>query len=113
MESGEWSNFAPVCRYEALRLFFLLCVIEDLEMDVCDIQVAFLNALIPAGHEDIYMRHPEGYGDANTVCKLLKCLYGLRDSPKLWNETIHAFLLKQGFVCSEIEPCLYTKKDTS
>jgi hypothetical protein len=108
-KSGEWSNFAPVCRYEALRLFFLLCVIEDLEMDVCDIQVAFLNALIPAGHEDIYMRHPEGYGDANTVCKLLKCLYGLRDSPKLWNETIHAFLLKQGFVCSEIEPCLYTK----
>jgi hypothetical protein len=54
-KSGEWSNFAPVCRYEALRLFFLLCVIEDLEMDVCDIQVAFLNAPIPAGHEDIYI----------------------------------------------------------
>ena len=108
-KSGEWSNFAPVCRYEALRLFFLLCVTEDLEMDVCDIQVAFLNALIPEGHEDIYMRHPEGYGDENTVCKLLKCLYGLRDSPKLWNETIHGFMLKQGFVCSTIEPCLYTK----
>ena len=27
-KSEEWSNFAPVCRYEALRLFFLLCVID-------------------------------------------------------------------------------------
>ena len=105
-------NFAPVCRYEALRLFFLVCVSEDVEIHCCDVQVAFLNALIPDGHEDIYMHHPQGFGKLNTVCKLKKCLYGLRDSPRLWNETIHRFLVsdKVGLTQSKIEPCLYYKQ---
>ena len=105
-------NFAPVCRYEALRLFFLVCVSEDVEIHCCDVQVAFLNALIPDGHEDIYMHHPQGFYKPNTVCKLKKCLYGLRDSPRLWNETIHRFLIsdKVGLTQSKIEPCLYYKR---
>ena len=48
----------------------------------------------------------------NKVWKLKKALYGLRQSPKLWYNTLHEFLLEQNFVRSDYESCLYTRKNS-
>jgi len=43
----------------------------------------------------------------NLVCKLLRSLYGLKQAARIWNQKIHAFLLKIGFIRSSADPCLY------
>jgi len=47
-----------------------------------DVKTTFLNGEL---EEEIYMTQPEGYvapGQEQKVCKLLKSLYGLKQSPK-------------------------------
>ncbi|CAM9757863.1 unnamed protein product, partial [Heterosigma akashiwo] len=59
------------------------------------------------------VKQPPGFVDKdhpNKVWKLKKALYGLRQSPKLWYNTLHEFLLEQNFVRSDYESCLYTRK---
>ena len=52
-----------------------------------------------------YLRH-----DGSILVKLIKALYGLRQSPKLWNDAISAFLVgKLGFTRSELDNCYFTK----
>jgi hypothetical protein len=42
-------------------------------------------------------------------CRLKKALYGCVQASKLWYEKLRSFLLKQGYVCSEVDPCLFRK----
>jgi hypothetical protein len=45
------------------------------------------------------------------VCfKLLKCLYGLHQSSREWNATLHEVLLKLGFARTEVDPCVYLRE---
>ncbi|CAM9588974.1 unnamed protein product, partial [Heterosigma akashiwo] len=77
-----------------------------------DISTAFLNSDIDG---DVYVKQPPGFIDKdhpNKVWKLKKALYGLRQSPKLWYNTLHEFLLEQNFVRSDYESCLYTCKNS-
>ena len=43
--------------------------------------------------------------------KLLKALYGLRESPRDWYECLDEYLTKLGFQRSNIDLCLYVKKE--
>ena len=75
-----------------------------------DVQTAFLN-----GHlkEEIYMMQPEGSvkpGQEHLVCKLKKSLYGLKQSPKCWNELLRSFLISIGFCQADADPCVYVKE---
>ena len=58
---------------------------------------AFLYAPL---EEEVYMEQPEGTveeGDEGKVMRLLKCLYGLKQSPRQWNILIDTVLKKLGF----------------
>ena len=44
------------------------------------------------------------------MCKLKKSLYGLKQAPREWYHKFHYFMLLQGYKCSDIDHCLYTKK---
>jgi hypothetical protein len=61
--------------------------------------------------EEIYMMQPEGFVrmgmKMSMVCRLLRSLYGLKQAARVWNQKIHAFLVKIGFVRSSADPCLY------
>ena len=46
------------------------------------------------------------------VCRLKKSLYGLKQAPREWYHKFHSFMLSQGYRCSNIDHCLYTKKAT-
>ena len=43
--------------------------------------------------------------------KLLKCLYGLKISPRQWYDTYSGFLLKNGWSIKPAEPGVFTKGD--
>lgn len=81
-------TFAPVVRYDSLRLFLAIVMKKDLVMLQFDVQTAFLYGEL---QEDIFMEIPEGLnvkkeprGSAgnNVVCKLEKSLYGLKQAPR-------------------------------
>ena len=48
-------------------------------------------------------------GSAEKVYKLNKAIYGLKQSPFLWNCAIHEWLVDYGFVANAVDRCLYVK----
>ena len=92
-------TFAPTAKLTTLRT--LLKVSANLEMSIhqMDVKTAYLNAEIDS---EIYVKQPEGYevmdNDGNVLyCRLKKSLYGLKQSGRLWNNTIHNFFVSEGF----------------
>lgn len=72
-------------------------------------KTAFLHGVLK---ERVYMEQPEGYvkkGEEDKVCLLRKSLYGLKQSPREWNYRFHTFMIKQGYLRSEYDPCVYLK----
>ena len=106
-------TFAPVVTIVTIRLIFAIAAALDLEIEQMDVVTAFLNGDL---NEDIYMAIPEGLknsSNANKVCKLLKSLYGLKQSPRMWYFKMHEFLLGIGFISSPNDPCLYFRHSSS
>lgn len=63
--------------------------------------------------EEIYMTQPEGYvekGKGDWVCLLRKSLYGLKQSPRQWNQKFNEFMKKVGFTRSCHGQCVYIKR---
>ena len=59
------------------------------------------------------MEQPEGYieeGQEGTICKLVKSLYRLKQALRQWNKCFDTFMVKNGFVKSEFDLCVYLKK---
>ena len=56
------------------------------------------------------MKQPKGFikkGEENLVCKLKKSIYGLKQSPRCWNDALDTHLKEIGFVQSTSGPCIY------
>jgi hypothetical protein len=102
--------FAPVLKYKTLRLTCALAVEHDLIVHKLDVKTAFLHGTIS---EDIYLEPPAGmkppYGKEHCKWKLHRSLYGLRQSPRRWNEHIHRFLTSIGFTRLESDYGLYSR----
>jgi hypothetical protein len=102
-------TFAPVIRRENIRMLISLAAMNDWDILHLDVKTAFLNGKLD---ETIYMSQPEGSvqsGNENKVCLLQKAIYGLRQSSRAWNNTIHNFLLNLGLKQCKNEPCIYFK----
>ena len=71
-------------------------VAEGWNFDQMDMLTAFLYADL---EEETYVEVPDGIsGVEGMVWRLLKCLYGLKQSPRMWNKTIDKVLGEIGFV---------------
>ena len=100
-------TYASVVRYDSLRVILSMCAVLNLEMAQLDIITAFLCGQVK---EVIFITQPEGFvvpGKENWVGRLIKCIYGLKQSPRVWNKKFDAFLLRFGFVRSKYDPCVY------
>lgn len=101
--------FAPVVRQSTLRT--LLSKAANKQMDIIhfDAKTAFLNGEL---EETIYMNQPQGFQEDNKeshVCLLKRSLYGLKQSARVWNQTLHRTLTDMGLAQSNFDPCLYTE----
>ena len=74
----------------------VLVALYDLELEQMDVVTAFLNGKTSGS---IYIELPDGYNNNNKgqVGLLQKGLYGLKQSPHLWQETLGTELQKLGF----------------
>ncbi len=100
-------TFARVAKFTSIRCILALAALEDMEIHQMDVKTTFLNGEL---EEEIYMEQPQGFvhqGGEHLVCKLQKSLYGLKQSPRAWNQKLDAFLQSIEFMKSEDDPSVY------
>lgn len=98
-------TFSPVVRMDSIRLMIAIAASKRMKITQFDVKSAFLNGNID---EDIYMQAPEGLSDTNgLVCKLNRSLYGLKQSPRLWNKKFDQFLTKFKLKPTSGDSCMY------
>lgn len=73
-----------------------------------DINNVFLNGTI---HEELYLSQPDGFhsGGINTVCRLRKSIYGLRQAPRAWFNTLTSTLCSFGFTQARSDASLFIR----
>ncbi len=72
-----------------------------------DVKTSFLNGEL---EEKIHMEQPQRFmhqGGEHLLCKFHKSLYGLKQSPRAWNQKLDAFLKSIEFMKSEANPNVY------
>ena len=98
-----------MARIETIRLIIALAASHGWEMHHLDVKTTFLHETLD---EEIYMCQPEGYVDKSApekVCLLRKSLYGLRQSPRQWNQRFDEFMRSTGYTRSLKDSCVYFK----
>ncbi|UYV60408.1 hypothetical protein LAZ67_1001058 [Cordylochernes scorpioides] len=108
LDYGE--TFPPVVKFDSIRTILSLCASLDIEMIELDVKSAFLNGDL---EEERYMEQPQGYENPdfpNHVCSLQKSIYGLKQSPRMWNKKFHEFSIKFDLKPSISDSCVYTMK---
>ena len=74
---------------------------------VMDVKCAFLYGDMK---RSVYIELPvqdEKSGDGRLVGKLMKAMYGTRDAPQIWTETVQAAMEKIGMSASILQPSVY------
>lgn len=99
-------TFAPVVRYNTLRILICLSASLGLKITQMDAVTAFLNGELK---EEIYMDQPEAFGDQTArKCKLIKSMYGLKQSSRVWNQTLNDVLINAGLERLKTDQCIYS-----
>ena len=91
----------------SLRVLLALTAKFDLETLQLDAVNAFVHAELL--DETVFMRMPPGYSEQGKVLKLNKALYGLRQSPLLWQQKLTNEMKKAGYTEIPQEPCIVQK----
>ncbi|CAI7868521.1 unnamed protein product [Closterium sp. NIES-53] len=100
-------TYSPVSNYVTLRIFLSIVAIFDLNLMQLDMKNAFLQSKLD---RVLYMYQPDYFDDGiGRVCKLLKSLYGLKQSPLLWYRALDGVLLDTGWKKSQVDEALYFK----
>jgi hypothetical protein len=95
--------FSPVARLSSIRTLLAFAVEHKMLVHQMDVVTAFLNGDLK---EEIYMKGYEIPGRERQVCKLKKSIYGLKQSPRCWNEKLSRHLKQLGYTQCVADPCL-------
>jgi hypothetical protein len=101
-------TYAPVARYDSHRLLIALAAHHGWNLRQLDVKSAFLYGTLD---RDIYMELPNGSREPSKVCKLRKCIYGLKQSPLVWYSTLANILITHGFTPTKFDPCVSVRSE--
>eukprot|EP00971_Amphidinium_carterae_P307336 6107723-Amphidinium_carterae.2 len=109
----DTETFAAKPSSMAMRLLLTIAIIKQFTIFTTDMSNAFLNT--PIG-EEVIVQPPKEYYHNNqphTLWKMTEALYGLRTSPKQWQEHLSAILQKFGFTRLKSDACVFANKQSS
>ena len=102
-------TYSPVAGLPTIRLLLAAAVQKGFFIDQYDVKTAYLNGSMPP-EEVVYMHQPEGFvvaGQEHKVCKLVKSLYGLKQSGRRWYIKFAESMLKQGMKRCKSDACVF------
>ncbi|CAI7731752.1 unnamed protein product [Closterium sp. NIES-53] len=108
-----FQTFSPTPKMTTLRVLLHVAAQRDYELHSLDFGKAFLQGSL---HEEIWLRHPPGFTGsfpAGTQWSLSRPVYGLRQAPREWHDTLRTTLAALGFVPSTPDPSLFLHTDTT
>ncbi|CAI7902174.1 unnamed protein product [Closterium sp. NIES-54] len=106
-------TFSPTPKMTTLRVLLHFAAQRDYELHPLDFSTTFLQGSL---HEEIWLRHPPGFTGsfpAGTQWSLQGRVYGLRQAPREWHDTIRSTLAALGFTPSTTDLALFLRTDTS
>ncbi|CAI7886268.1 unnamed protein product [Closterium sp. NIES-53] len=106
-------TFSPTPKMTTLWVLLHVAAQRDYELHSQDFSTAFLQGSL---HEEIWLRRPPGFTGtfpAGTQWSLRRPVYGLRQAPREWHDTLRTTLAALGFAPSTADPSLFLRTDTS
>ncbi|CAI7900387.1 unnamed protein product [Closterium sp. NIES-54] len=103
-----FQTFSPT-----LRVLLHVAAQRDYKLQSLDFSTAFLQGSL---HEEIWLRRPPGFTGSfppGTQWSLRRLVYGLRQAPREWHDTLRTTLAALGFAPSTADPPLFLCTDTS
>ncbi|CAI7844582.1 unnamed protein product, partial [Closterium sp. NIES-53] len=108
-----FQTFSPTPKMTTLRVLLHVAAQRDYELHSLDFSTAFLQGSL---HEEIWPRRPPGFTGSfppGTQWSLRRPVYGLRQAPREWHDTLRTTLAALGFAPSTADPSLFLRTDTS
>ncbi|CAI7804399.1 unnamed protein product [Closterium sp. NIES-53] len=106
-------TFSPTPKMTTLWVLLHVAAQRDYELHSLDFSTAFLQGSL---HEEIWLRRPPGFIGSfppGTQWSLRRPVYGLRQAPREWHDTLRTTLAALGFAPSTADPSLFLRNDTS
>ncbi|CAI7862862.1 unnamed protein product [Closterium sp. NIES-53] len=106
-------TFSPTPKMTTLQVLLHVATQHDYELHSLDFSTAFLQGSL---HEEIWLRRPLGFTGsfpAGTQWSLWRPVYGLRQAPREWHDTLRTTLATLGFAPSTADPSLFLRTDTT
>lgn len=100
--------YAPVAKLPTLRILLAIASKYNMNIHQMDVKSAFLYGNI---EEEVFVEKPKGMKKDGRVLKLQRSLYGLKKSPRYWNDKFNQFMVQEGFKRNQSDYCLYYKND--
>ncbi|CAI7911611.1 unnamed protein product, partial [Closterium sp. NIES-54] len=108
-----FQTFSPTPKMTTLRVLLHVAAQRDYELHSLDFSTAFLQGSL---HEEIRLRRPPGFTGTfpvGTQWSLRRPVYGLRQAPRKWHDTLRTTIVALGFAPSTADPLLFLRTDTS
>ncbi|CAI7808888.1 unnamed protein product [Closterium sp. NIES-53] len=108
-----FQTFSTTPKMTTLRVLLHVAAQPDYELHSLDFSTAFLQGSL---HEAIWLRRPSGFTGSfpeGTQWSLRRPVYGLRQAPRKWHDTMRTTLAALGFAPTTADPSLFLRTDTS
>ncbi|CAI7735211.1 unnamed protein product [Closterium sp. NIES-54] len=86
---------------------------RDYELHSLDFSTAFLQGSL---HKEIWLHRPPGFTGSfptGTLWSLRRPVYGLRQAPREWHDTLRMTLAALGFAPSSTDPSMFLRTDAT
>ncbi|CAI7878953.1 unnamed protein product [Closterium sp. NIES-53] len=106
-------TFSPTPKLTTLRVLLHVAAKRDYKLHSLDFSTAFLRGSL---HEEIWLCRPPGFTGsfpAGIQWSLRRPVYGLRQAPREWHDTLRTTLAALGFAPSIADPSLFLRTDTT
>ncbi|CAI7782711.1 unnamed protein product, partial [Closterium sp. NIES-53] len=105
-------TFSPTPKMTTLRVLLHVAAQRDYELHSLYFSIDFLQGSL---HEEIWLRRPPGFTGSfppGTQWSLRRPVYGLRQAPREWHDTLRTTLAALGFAPSTADLSLFLRTDT-
>ncbi|CAI7770427.1 unnamed protein product, partial [Closterium sp. NIES-54] len=108
-----FQTFSPTPKMTTLRVPLHVAAQRDYKLHSLDFSTSFLQGSL---HEEIWLRRPPGFTGsfpAGTQWSLRRPVYGLRQAPREWHDTLRTTLAALGFAPSTADPSMFLRTDAT